>query len=209
MSFEAFAKTYMRSSKLRFGKARGAAQHPRDLRVRIAFDIVQPNNSSTERRQPGERLNQIRMRVYLRIRRPCQFHAAHLFFGVERQEVPVPGRAQIHEALAHRDTANPTSEGALARIRSNVAQQLDEGVLEQVIRDRCSRYEPANQRVYGPPARSKDLLMRLRIAIAGGTDDFGGDVEGKELGHRLLRCSSAKKGRSGNPRERISSNDCW
>ena len=148
----------------------------RDLAVRVTFDVVQPDDAARERRQRRQRTLDSALAAV------CTSGEAAVVGQPDRRissvgardtdDVAMPRRAQIHEALVHRDAAHPAAERPFARVAADAPQDLDERFLKQLLRDRRPRDQAADQRIDRPLAEPIDRLVRPRIARAGGADQF-------------------------------------
>src|SRR5690606_22650978 len=77
----------------------------------------------------------------------------------------LPGRAQVHQAVAHRDLAHPGAERRLAPVVTEVVEQADHAVLEHILGGGPAAHQAPDQREYRPGGAFIDVS--LRIAVAG------------------------------------------
>lgn len=105
----------------------------------------------------------------------------------------MPRRTQVHQALADRDAPHPAAERPLAAVRADIAQDLNEGLLEQLIGDGGPGHQPADQGIDRPAAGEIDGLMGPHIARSGGPHHFGADLYPLEVRHRACLDAAGRK----------------
>jgi hypothetical protein len=79
----------------------------------------------------------------------------------------------VHQALADRDAAHPAGERAAAVVLVQAGEQLDEGVLREVLGHRAPRHESQRQRADRAFEGTVDFRLRGCIAEAGPLEHLG------------------------------------
>src|SRR6185503_19997719 len=106
-----------------------------------------------------------------------------------------PARAHVHEALVDRDALDPGADVGVAAEAVDVADDLDERLLKNVLGERSGREHAPRQRKDRPTECRIELRMPGAVTASGASDDLDGN--GRQwCGHSGSECLDAPNGPS-------------
>src|SRR6185295_10183325 len=103
----------------------------------------------------------------------------------------------MHQTLVDRDPFHPEAELGFAAVSADLADHLDERVLEHVLRERLRREHPTRQREHARREEPVDLGVRSPVAVLR-AGKHGGIKLWKRFRHggtNQFRCPGSKNGR--------------